>query len=247
MAYRLALQTGQPQLASVHNSCIKSQNLTVGQNLQDFKREIDADLKSSQIFAARLQLYRNTALKLIGGEPEGDASDHNKSDFVNDMTLVDIWCMCEIMVSTYMNNPERVLFNLLSVYQSSEGQNPLPAIYIPFLSGIAAAAMYRKKTNDAEQYLRQLVQSNKTFIKLASFSVWNWKNKAALLEAELASAVEDNSDKAERLYDVSIAAAQSSKFIQEEVLVSISSILPSINSILIPFHFSLGISMRTCC
>lgn len=126
--------------------------------------------------------------------------------------------MCEIMVSTYMNNPERVLFNLLSVYQSSEGQNPLPAINIPFLSGIAAAAMYRKKNNDAEQYLRQLVQSNKTFIKLASFSVWNWKNKAALLEAELASAVEDNSDKAERLYDVSIAAAQSSKFIQEEVL-----------------------------
>ena len=233
MAYRLALQTGQRETAVAHKFGIMILNLTVGHNLQDFIKEIDADLESSQDLPARMQFYRNTALKLIGEEPAGNALDHNKSDFVNDVTLVDIWCTVEMLVSVYLNNPERV-FHLLSIYESkSDGEKLMPAIYIPFLSGIAAAAMYRKKAN--EQYYEHLIQSNKIFTELASFSEWNWKNKAALLEAELASAVEDNSDKAERQYDVSIAAAQSSKFIQEEVFNAlwhpISSVFPFIHTV----------------
>ena len=233
MAYRLALQTGQRETAVAHKFGIMILNLTVGHNLQDFLKEIDADLESSHLLPARMQFYRSTALKLIGEQPAGNALDHNKSDFANDVTLVDIWCMVEILVSTYLNNPERV-FHLLSIYVSkSDSEKLMPAIYIPFLSGIAAAAMYRKKAN--EQYYEHLIQSNKIFTELASFSEWNWKNKAALLEAELASAVEDNSDKAERQYDVSIAAAQSSKFIQEEVFNAlwhpISSVFPFIHTV----------------
>jgi hypothetical protein len=64
--------------------------------------------------------------------------------------------------------------------------------------------------------LRKLDYSISIVAKAATFSEWNFNNKAALLKAELAS-VENDDDEADDQYDFAIAAARSSKFINEEV------------------------------
>lgn len=49
-------------------------------------------------------------------------------------------------------------------------------------------------------------------------SSWNYNNKILLLEAEIYSATRKNKKKAKKLFDASIKAAKSSKFVHEEGL-----------------------------
>jgi hypothetical protein len=122
----------------------------------------------------------------------------------------------EMMSSTYLGNPERIQ-RLSKHLESSQKQIDSVihrSIYIAFYFGLSVAATYR--TKPAPQQLTKLDDSVSILAKAARFSEWNFKNKVALLKAELAS-VEDDDYEAEMQYDVSISAARSSKFIHEEV------------------------------
>ena len=124
----------------------------------------------------------------------------------------------EMMSSTYLGNPERIQ-RLSKHLESSQKQIDSVAhrsIYTAFYCGLSVAATYR--TKPAPQQLTKLDDSVSILSKAARFSEWNFKNKVALLKAELAS-VENDDYEAEIQYDVSIAAARSSKFIHEEVSI----------------------------
>lgn len=136
---------------------------------------------------------------------------------MNDATLIDARLMNELMTAVYLGSPERAQelsthWNSIQVQKLS--QLPLPSIYIPFFCGIAAAAMYRKEYKDSQ--LKTLLDSSSLLAKAASFSQYNYANKAFLLHAELES-VRGDGDEAERLYNLSIESARSSRFIAEEV------------------------------
>lgn len=215
--YALGLQAGNLSIAALHKSCELSRMDVAGANLAKMKSEIEAAMqKATPIIVNRLQFYYEKTLALIGEDSTINESNQSHSDFVSDATLFEAQCLNEMTTYTYLGNPERVQ-QLSAHWGSIQGQKsvqlPLPAIYIPFYCGLAAAQLYRKNQEEAE--LKTLNDSIEMLERVASFSQWNYKNKAFLLSAELAS-IEDNGE-AEHMYNVSIEAAKSSRFVQEEV------------------------------
>jgi hypothetical protein len=122
------------------------------------------------------------------------------------------------MCSAYLGSPEQN-HCLSKLYEGSPQTHrsssiPQRSVYIAFYFGISVASIYRR--NPDAQLLTKLYDSILIVATAIEFSEWNFKNKVALLRAELAS-VQGDDDEAEDQYDVSIAAARSSKFIHEEV------------------------------
>lgn len=191
-------------------------------HLSDLKKEIDIELnmaahRSQTFMTMRLQLYRETVLSLIGEESRSHSTLFSNECSASNPSLVEALCLNEMLCAAYLGNPENIN-HLSNRYVESLQQKKYSitqrSVYIIFYSGLSTAATYRKNHNP--QQLMQLDYSVSIVAKAAKFSEWNFKNKAALLKAELAS-VEDDDDEADEQYDFAIAAARSSKFINEEV------------------------------
>jgi hypothetical protein len=190
--------------------------------LSDLKEEIDVELKiatrhSQTFMAMRLRCYRETVLALLGEQSCGHSALFSDEYLASKPSLVEALCLNEMLCSAYLGNPERVHHLSKSSLESLQQRRysiTQRSVYILFYFGLSIAAMYRTK-HDPQQ-LRKLDYSISIVAKAEKFSEWNFKNKAALLKAELAS-VENDDDEADDQYDFAIAAARSSKFINEEV------------------------------
>ncbi|KAL3787768.1 hypothetical protein HJC23_009819 [Cyclotella cryptica] len=221
--YELAMQAGNLSVAAFHKIFVVGQSLKTGENLLDLKEEVEIELslathRSQSLLAMRLRYYSDTIVKLIGDESTGRSSLCRYEDLASYPNLMEAHCLNDMMSSMYLGNPQRIqhlskLFELsLKHTRDSVAQR---SIYVAFFCGLSVAATYRAMPD--QHNLTKLDDAISIVAKAATFSEWNFKNKVALLKAELAS-VENDNDKAEVQYDVAIAAAHSSKFIHEEGL-----------------------------
>lgn len=197
--------------------------MKTGMNLLDLKEDIDTELslsthRSQTFMVMRLRCYRETILSLIGETSTGHSALFSDEDLTSKPNLIETQCLDELMCSAYLGSPEQYhcLSKLYVESPQAHRRSSIPqrSFYAAFYFGIFVASMYRKKS-DAE-LLTKLDDSILIVATAVEFSEWNFKNKLALLRAEFAS-LEGDGDEAEDQYDISIAAARSSKFIHEEV------------------------------
>ncbi|KAL3804864.1 hypothetical protein HJC23_006636 [Cyclotella cryptica] len=222
--YEMAMQAGNLSVAAFHKIFVLARCAKTGMNLLDLKSEIDVELslsahRAQTFMAMRLRCYRETIQTLIGDKSTGHSAHFGDEDLASKPSLIETQCLDEMMCSVYLGKPERIhLFSKLYLESSpKQRRNSIPqrSIYIAFYFGLSVAALYRIEQDPLE--LTKLDDSISIVAKAAKFSEWNFKNKVALLKAELAS-VEEDADEAEDQYDVAITAARSSKFIHEEGL-----------------------------
>eukprot|EP00804_Cyclotella_cryptica_P005176 CCRYP_014234-RA/>CCRYP_014234-RA protein AED:0.05 eAED:0.05 QI:231/0.75/0.4/1/0.75/0.6/5/82/1366 len=221
--YEMAMQAGNLTVGAFHKIFIHSQSLKTGRNLLELKKENETELglathRSQSLLAMRLRSFGETILTLIGDESTRHSALFSDEELTSTPSLMEALCVNEMMSSIFLGNPERIQ-NLSKHWESSRKEQidsvAHRSIYIAFYCGLSRAATYR--TNPDPEQLAKLDDSISIVAKAERFSEWNFKNKLALLKAELAS-VEDDGDEAEVQYDVAIAAARSSKFIHEEAL-----------------------------
>ncbi|KAL3795134.1 hypothetical protein HJC23_007362 [Cyclotella cryptica] len=221
--YEMAMQAGNLSVAAFLQLFVLSRSIRIGANLSNLQKEIDIELKmathrSQTFMTMRLRFYRETVLALIGEESSGHSALLSDEYLSSNPSLVEALCLNEALCSAYLGNPERI-HHLSKRYLESLQQKRYSitqrSVYIIFYFGLSTAATYRN--NGDPHQLRKLDYAISIVAKAAKFSEWNFKNKASLLKAELASLEEDN-DEADEQYDFAIAAARSSKFINEEGL-----------------------------
>ncbi|KAL7518793.1 hypothetical protein ACHAWX_003598 [Stephanocyclus meneghinianus] len=222
--YEMAMQAGNLSDAAFHKIFMLSQCMKTGMNLLDLKEDIDTELslsthRSQTFMVMRLRCYRETILTLIGETSTGHSALFSDEDLTSKPNLIETQCLDELMCSAYLGSPEQYhcLSKLYVESPQAHRRSSIPqrSFYAAFYFGIFVASMYRKKSD--AKLLSKLDDSIFIVATAVEFSEWNFKNKLALLRAEFAS-LEGYGDEAEDQYDISIAAARSSKLIHEEGL-----------------------------
>lgn len=223
-AYEIALQIGNTSIAALHKHLSIVRKLHSGVNLLFLKDEIEHDLKmakhhSLRYLVMKLSIYYETVLTLIGDKSPSsslrlDDEGPERPKFDRESTFL----LCRMVTSAYFGYFERVKSMArkweLSIDAHSRMVN-LRVIYISFYYGLSMISLQRRKrSKNMPEKINTLLDVLKS---AADLSEWNFKNKASLLKAEKHSFCLENSE-AEIEYETSIAAAKSSKFIQEEGL-----------------------------
>jgi hypothetical protein len=224
-AHEISLQVGNTSIAALHKQFLIVRQLHAGYNLESLKETIKDELKMAELtdnfpmLRSKLQIYKDAILDLIGDESvqhhfeESDASIYDK-----DLAYI----VSRMMSLTYLGFYERARF-LFSRWQLTSGENEskmisFRSVYVCFYFGLTLFGLQRQRKKGKSTQIKESPELwLDTVEHAAELSEWNFRNKVSLLLAEKYSLSKSNT-KAEEMYSLAIAGAQSSKFIQEEAL-----------------------------